>query len=141
VTPSLELEGLKRPKLWEHALRFVFGGTIAVAAALLAERGGPAAGGLFLAFPAILPASLTLVKKHDGRAQAKDDARGARLGAIALIAFAATTLTLHSCGALLALAAATAAWFAVATALWFLIHGRISRRRGQASTPAAGHHP
>ncbi len=123
MTPSFAPEGLKRPKWWEHALRFVFGGTIAVVAALVAEQAGPVAGGLFLAFPAILPASLTLVKKHDGRAQADDDARGARLGAVALIAFAVTSLGFHQHGAFLTLAVATTAWFLVATALWFLIYG------------------
>ena len=45
-------------------------------------------GGMFLAFPAILPASLTLVKRHDSRADALDDARGGRVAAIALACFA-----------------------------------------------------
>ena len=43
---------------------------------------------LFLAFPAILPASLTLVKEHDGRRKTCDDARGSRLGALGMLAFA-----------------------------------------------------
>ncbi len=124
MTPSLSSEGLKSPKWWEHALRFVFGGTIAVLAALLAERAGASAGGLFLAFPAILPASLTLVKKHDGRARATDDARGARLGAVALVAFAGAALLTYRHGALISLSVATVAWLVVAVLLWFLIYGR-----------------
>ncbi|HEY3667366.1 MAG TPA: DUF3147 family protein [Polyangiaceae bacterium] len=130
MIPDVSFAGLKRPKAWEHALRFVFGGTIAVGAALVGKAFGPSAGGLFLAFPAILPASLTLVKQHDGRAQAVDDARGARLGALALICFAAVTLMLHRHGATLSLLAAAATWFLVAFLLWFLVYGR--RRRDAA---------
>src|SRR5689334_2494674 len=63
----------------EYALRFTFGGAITVCATLVARRYGPSIGGLFLAFPAILPASITLVKRHAGRRQAADDARGAIL--------------------------------------------------------------
>ncbi len=70
--------------MWEYILRFVFGGAITVATGLVASHYGPAVGGMFLAFPAILPASLTLVERHDGRAGATDNARGARLGALAL---------------------------------------------------------
>ncbi|MFF3904519.1 DUF3147 family protein [Streptomyces sp. NPDC001848] len=71
-------------------------------------------GGVFLAFPAILPASLTLVAKEEGLRGARDDARGAALGTIGLLAFAPTTAVLlrhHS--AWLALAVATAAWTVV----------------------------
>lgn len=70
---------------------------------LIASHCGPAIGGLFLAFPAIFPASATLVERHErdkkrragilntlrGRLSAALDARGALLGAIALMAFAA----------------------------------------------------
>jgi hypothetical protein len=124
MIPSFALAGLKRPKLWEHGLRFFFGGGIAVAAALIGKHFGPSAGGLFLAFPAILPASITLVKDHDGRADAIDDARGARLGALALMSFAVVTLLLREHGATLALLAAVAAWFAVSFLLWFIVYGR-----------------
>ncbi|HEX3854431.1 MAG TPA: DUF3147 family protein [Polyangiaceae bacterium] len=124
MIPEVSFEGLKRPKAWEHALRFAFGGTVAVGAALIGKAFGPSAGGLFLAFPAILPATITLVKKHDGRAQAVDDARGARLGALALICFAVVTLTLHRHGATLSLLAAVLAWFAAAFLLWFWVYGR-----------------
>jgi hypothetical protein len=128
MTPSVSAEGLKRPKLWEHALRFCFGGTIAVLAALVGRHFGPIAGGLFLAFPAILPASITLVKEQDGRKQAVDDARGARIGALALIGFAAVVLLVHRTGALYTLLAAVLSWFAVAFAIWFLVYGRERRK-------------
>ena len=62
---SLDLSALGKTKWYEYALRFAFGGSITVAAGLVAKKWGPGVGGLFLAFPAIFPASATLVKKHE----------------------------------------------------------------------------
>jgi hypothetical protein len=42
----------------------LLGGVVTVVAGLLAKHYGPVFGGLFLAFPAIFPASATLVDKH-----------------------------------------------------------------------------
>ena len=60
VDPS----GLKQTKWHEYALRFVAGGIITVIAGLIARKWGPGIGGLFLAFPAIFPATATLIEKH-----------------------------------------------------------------------------
>ncbi len=49
----------------DYAIRFLFGGLITVAAGIIAKRFGPGIGGLFLAFPAIFPASATLIEKHE----------------------------------------------------------------------------
>ena len=123
--PALTWDGIKKPAVWEYAVRFLFGGAVTVGTGLIARRHGPAVGGLFLAFPAILPASLTLVKQHDGRDRAADDARGARLGAIALAGFAAVvTSTAEQSSPALALIAATATWFVLAILLWILTYGR-----------------
>jgi hypothetical protein len=55
---------------------------VTVGAGLIASRFGPNLGGLFLAFPAILPATLTLVARHTRNAKpAGADALGAALGA------------------------------------------------------------
>ena len=62
---SLDLSALGKTKWYEYALRFAFGGAITVAAGLIANKWGPGVGGLFLAFPAIFPASATLVEKHE----------------------------------------------------------------------------
>ena len=40
------------------------------------ERFGPTVAGLFLAFPSIMPASVTLVEKHGGEDKAVNAARG-----------------------------------------------------------------
>jgi len=66
-------------KFHEHAIRFVFGGVVSVLASLVAREYGASLGGVFLAFPAILPASLTLVKggfRHSSAAA--DDMRPTR---------------------------------------------------------------
>jgi len=77
-----------------------------------------------LAFPAILPVSLTLVKRHDGREKATDDARGARIGSVALIAFAIPIWLGAEEGPFpFMLALATLAWLAVGGVLWALEYG------------------
>ena len=124
---------LGQQRVRDVALRFALGGLISAAAAVIAARFGPRAGGVFLAFPAILPASLTLVAKHhetrkrraglNGTVRAKQaaalDALGAVLGSAGLLAFALTVkamVTREPHG--LTLAAATAAWLVTATLAW-----------------------
>jgi hypothetical protein len=79
----------------------VLGGAMTLVAGLIAARFGPVIGGLFLAFPAIFPASATLIEKHvrerkekaglpggwRGKEAAALDAVGAALGSFGLAAF------------------------------------------------------
>jgi uncharacterized protein (DUF983 family) len=118
-----------------YALRFAFGGLITALAGFLGTRFGPAVGGLFLGFPAILPASLTLVKKHEGEEAAGDDARGAVAGSIGLIVFAALVwkLAVHLAAWQLLLLA-TIVWLAVSLIVWLLaqrVSGRAWQEQGQ----------
>jgi hypothetical protein len=97
-----DFSNLRRTKFHEYAIRFALGGAVTVATGLIAHQFGPIAGGLFLAFPAIFPASATLVETHEiqrkrshglsgtrrGRRSAALDAIGAALGRFGLIAFA-----------------------------------------------------
>lgn len=88
---------------WRAAiLRFLFGGTITVITGLLGHRYGPTIAGLFLAFPAIFPAAVTLIAKeeiedkaaagfdgvHRGRVAGALDAYGTALGTLGLFTFA-----------------------------------------------------
>jgi Protein of unknown function (DUF3147) len=125
VRPSLNADALRETAPPEYAVRFLFGGAMTAIAGLIAHACGPAVGGLFLAFPAILPASLTLVARHGGREKAVSEARGAILGAFALAAFAAIVclLAMHKSPAL-TLTVATVAWLGVAMVLWSMMHGR-----------------
>jgi hypothetical protein len=51
-----------------------------VIAGLVASRFGPVVGGLFLAFPAIFPASATLIEKHVRERKEKKGLQGTRRG-------------------------------------------------------------
>ncbi|MDF3287797.1 DUF3147 family protein [Streptomyces silvisoli] len=95
-------------------IRFAFGFGVSAVAAVVSAGVGPFEGGILLAFPAILLASVTLVAKEEGLRMARDDARGAALGTLGLLAFAVSAAILlprHS--AWLALGVATAAWAVV----------------------------
>ena len=126
---------LKETNFREHLVRFVLGGAVTVAAGLIARHWGPIVGGLFLAFPAIFPASATLIEEHevkrkreigrDGRRRGREaaalDALGASLGAAGLVAFGLALWRLlpeHSSWAVLGLA--VVAWVVVSGVLWIL---------------------
>ena len=130
---SFEPSAIIRTKWHEYALRFVFGGAITVVAGLFAKHFGPAFGGLFLAFPAIFPASATLVEKHErnknrggnfnnasrARRTAALDAAGAAMGSLGLVAFAIVVWKLSPiANPGVVLLAATAAWIVVAILIW-----------------------
>lgn len=118
---EVDLTKLKEAKPTDYAIRFAFGAAISVAAAVISLKFGPKVGGLFLAFPAILPATLTLLEKKEGKAQVLADASGGILGAVGLAAFALVAfLLLHAIGPVLALGAALLAWVAVAVGLYFV---------------------
>jgi hypothetical protein len=135
MSVSVSLKSIRGNSAGEYATRFLFGGTISVIAGLTAKYHGPAVAGLLMAFPAIFPASATLLEAHEkrkmatigrdgtlrGRAIAAVDADGAKLGCIGLIAFALVVWKLlpHA-GAPLTLAAATAAWLVVSVLGWYL---------------------
>src|ERR1700745_1457750 len=127
-----DISALKATKWYEYALRFLFGGAIAVITGVLARRYGPVFGGLFLAFPAIFPASATLVEKHErerkenaglqgakrGRDAAALEATGAALGSIGLMAFATIVWQFAPAAPGIALTGGALAWLGVSLALW-----------------------
>ena len=96
VKIKVDTSGMKNSKWYEFALRFSFGGAVTAFAGLVAERYGPEVGGLFLAFPAIVPATATLIRKRErqkkeragyegagrGRAAAAVDVTGAAMGGL-----------------------------------------------------------
>ena len=71
---------LRQTRWYEYLVQFVLGGAMTVVAGLIAARFGPAVGGLFLAFPAIFPASATLIEKHVRERKEKAGLSGARRG-------------------------------------------------------------
>ncbi len=150
---AFNFRALKETSFADYILRFAFGGAITVFAGLLAKEYGPALGGLFLAFPAVFPATSTLIEaserqqkiergksgKMRGRLVAAVDARGAIWGSVGLMCFAAFVWTLlarwSAAGDLLA---ALAIWFAASVALWRLNRWlRFTRRRKRGSASDA----
>jgi hypothetical protein len=123
----------------ELVVRFIFGAAISVIAAVVGMAFSPVVGGMFLAFPAILPATLTLIEKKHDTAAAIDDDRGAILGSLALVAFAlvaaSTFLVWHP---IVVLLAATAAWVLVSAAGYAIqTIATGPRRRASGSAPGA----
>jgi hypothetical protein len=136
---DVNFASLKSTRPHEYALRFVFGGIITAATGLIAMRYGPVIGGLFLAFPAIFPASATLIESHEkqrkqkagyngtnrGRTAAGIDAAGTFLGALALVLFAFILYRLlPSQNAILTLATASLGWLTLSILLWLLAKRR-----------------
>ncbi|MHB8813738.1 MAG: DUF3147 family protein [Steroidobacteraceae bacterium] len=132
---KVDFGALKRTRWHEYLIRFVLGGLITAVTGWLASQFGPVFGGLFLAFPAIFPASATLLEKHErdkkrragitltirGRMAAALDARGAVMGGLGGMAFAVIawkSLPLAGLGATLLLA--LVGWFVVSSLLWYV---------------------
>jgi hypothetical protein len=129
----INLASLKQAQWHEYLTRFLLGGAITVATGLIAKHFGPVVGGLFLAFPAILPSGATLIDKHErdkkrragiphtirGRLAAALDARGAAMGSISLAAFGFLIwqcLVQHNAAVILT--AAVTAWLVLSVLLW-----------------------
>jgi hypothetical protein len=117
---GLEAGALRRTSKRNMAVRFAFGAVLSIVAGVVGVVWGPLAGGLLLAFPAILPATLTLIENQEGERSARDDDDGAALGALGLAAFAFVAWRLHSHGMPVALAAGSAAWLLTGTFLYLL---------------------
>jgi hypothetical protein len=130
-----DFSALKSTRWYELAVRFLLGGLITAATGIIGKKYGPSAGGLFLAFPAIFPASATLIDKHEkekkhraglhGRARARQlvsvDAAGAAIGSIGLLVFALFTGQFVSrYSPWLVLLGATILWLAVSVLVWHI---------------------
>jgi hypothetical protein len=141
MTIKIDPSGLRQTKWHEYALRFAAGGTVTVLTGLIARKWGPGIGGLFLAFPAIFPASVTLIEKHErerkqkrglqgeerGTDAAAIDSLGAAMGSGGLLAFAGVGWwSIPRYPAPLALGGAAVAWLVVSFSIWII---RQRRRR------------
>jgi nicotinamide-nucleotide amidase len=114
----VDLRRVTRVTRREIGIRFAFGFAISVLAGAAVLGFGARFGGLLLAFPAILPATLTLLERRDGTAQATSDVRGAAIGGVALVAFAGVVaLTVRTAPAL-SLLAGLGAWLAAGAVLF-----------------------
>lgn len=124
-------------------IRFGFGAGVSFVAGVVATVWGPHLGGVFLAFPAILLASLTIVAKKEGAAKARDEARGAALGTLGLVAFGVVgAITLARWPPAGSLAAATAAWAAVSVTAFGVLYvlGAGADEQGEGGEAGSEHH-
>jgi hypothetical protein len=135
---GLSFSSLKETRFHEYVARFFFGGVCTALAGIIARHYGPVLGGLFLAFPAIFPASATMIENSEkrrkrqigadgtqrGRIAASIDAAGASLGCFGLAAFGLVIwrfIPVHNAPVIIM--AAFASWAAVSYLLW-------ARRKG-----------
>lgn len=104
-----------------YLVRFAFGGAVTVGAGLIGSAYGPAVGGLFLAFPSIAVASLTLIERDKGKNAVGADAAGTSLGSLGLLSFGAIVWGLaRHLAAWQVLSLALVTWFLLASGLWVL---------------------
>ena len=137
---KVNLSGLPQTQWHEYAIRFFFGGLITAIAGIIAKKFGAVVGGMFLAFPAILPASATLIEKHEkqkkeekglhgtrrGREAASIDAAGSAVGSIGLFVFALMVWQFAPrYTTWLVLMSATLTWLTVSVLIWY-VRKRIS---------------
>jgi hypothetical protein len=130
---QVNLSALGQSRWYEYLTRFVFGGIATALAGIVADKCGPVVGGLFLAFPAIFPATATLIDNHEekrkqrvgaggharGRKAAALDASGAVCGAFGLMVFAVMVWKLISPEPLWAtLLLAVLGWGIVSVCFW-----------------------
>jgi Protein of unknown function (DUF3147) len=118
---------------WEDLLvRFVFGATVSVAAGTVGLAFGARVGGMLLAFPAILPATLTLIAKQEGERRSFHDLQGTVAGACGLVGFGVVAaIAFGHLNVLVVLALALMAWCVVAGGL-YLVWATWLRRHGVA---------
>ncbi len=135
---QVKVSAIKQTKWYEYLVRFVFGGLITAAAGLIANKYGPVIGGLFLAFPSIFPASVTLVQTHKEKKERKEGedkeesedkgkqaagitSEGAALGSFGLFAFAILIWqTSTKLAPWLVLALALVIWFSIGVLAWWI---------------------
>jgi hypothetical protein len=133
VTPiRFSPSSLREGRWYEYLIRFALGGAATAFTGLISNRYGASTGGLFLALPAILCASATLIEKHEvrrkreagvagerrGQMAAALDAAGAAMGALGMLAFAIVfSLTVES-SISAAFVGASLAWLIVSVAAW-----------------------
>ena len=129
----IDLSSVRQTTWRQVAARFFIGGVITAVVGIIGRKFGPGIGGLFLAFPAIFPASATLIEKHElekkrragvngvirSREVAGVDAAGAAMGSLGLLAFAFTVYKMIArYPTWQVLSATVLIWMAVSVLVW-----------------------
>ena len=132
---QLDISVLRETRWYQLAVRFLFGGLVTAATGIIARKYGPSIGGLFLAFPAIFPASATLIERHEKEKKEREglhgavrarkavgvDAAGAAIGSIGLFVFALLIARfLSNSRPSLLIVASTLCWMLVSGIVWYV---------------------
>jgi Protein of unknown function (DUF3147) len=132
---GLDFSSLRDARWHQFVVRFILGGAVTLCTGLIAQHWGPVVGGLFLSFPAIFPATVTLIERHEtekkskagincrkrGRKAAALDAAGAVLGGWGMLCFGcAAWLALPRYPTAIALSFAGVLWLIVSASLWWV---------------------
>jgi hypothetical protein len=126
---------LRKMSTQQAVVRFGAGAGASLIAALVSQFAGSRPAGPLLALPAILIASLTLIAEEDGLRTAIDDSRGAVLGAVGLVAFAAIAWRLLArLPTWAALVLATVGWAAISLLLYAAQRWALQQRRRRHSS-------
>jgi hypothetical protein len=111
--PSLEFGKVRQLGVRELGIRFLAGALTSIVAGAITLAFGARVGGIMLAFPAILAASLTLIAEEEDRGEARECGRGAVIGGLAMALFAiVAAVSLGKLNGAIALLLAAVAWFA-----------------------------
>ncbi len=126
---SIDVARVRASSARNMLVRFGFGFAISALVGVITLTVGDRVGGLFLAFPAILPASLTLIADNDGKREATVDAAGATIGGVALAAFGVVSWCLvPRIPPVWAELVALTAWCALAIGLYLVVRVRLRSR-------------
>src|ERR1700733_9422026 len=129
-----KLSALKEGRWYEYGIRFGLGGLATVVTGIIADSKGASIGGLFLAFPAVLCASATLVEAHERREKRRHglngqrrgtdaaalEAAGAAIGSLGLVSFALAVWLLVPTLGIASLGIGAVVWLLVAVTCWRL---------------------
>ena len=119
--PGFSFGKVRETTARELIIRFLAGAATSVASGAVTLAFGPRVGGILLGFPAIMAASLTLIAEEEDITEAREDARGAIVGACALTLFAAVAaLTFGHLSGGVVLVISTVVW-ATAAVLGYVV--------------------
>jgi uncharacterized membrane protein (GlpM family) len=122
VLPHADLSKVREANPKQLLVRFALGAAVSIVAGIISKGAGARLGGVFLAFPAILPASLTFVQDKEGTHKADRDAIGAVLGGLALVVFAAVAeSTFARINSALVLLCSLVAWLVACAVMYVLL--------------------
>ncbi len=124
IKPCFNSANLKQIRPKDIIIRFIFGVIVSALAGIISSHFGPKIGGSFLSYPAILPASLTLIQAKDSKIESRKQAWGAIFGGVGLVGFSSIgSYLITSLNPLLVLSTLLLIWIIISVGLYFIVLG------------------